>query len=43
VVAVLVTERLVLRQFTAADGGALLTLDGDPRVMRFLDRGIKSR
>ena len=42
-VAVLVTERLVLRQFTAADAGALLTLDGDPRVMRFIDRRIKSR
>ena len=42
-VAVLVTERLVLRQFTAADAGALLALDGDPRVMRFIDSKIKSR
>lgn len=42
-VAVLVTERLVLRQFTAADARALLALDGDPRVMRFLDSKIKSR
>jgi RimJ/RimL family protein N-acetyltransferase len=43
VVAVLVTERLVLRLFTAADADALLTLDGDPRVMRFIDSRIKSR
>lgn len=33
---VLVTDRLVLRQFTSADAGNLLTLDGDPAVMRFL-------
>jgi RimJ/RimL family protein N-acetyltransferase len=43
VVPVLVTERLVLRQFTAADVDALLALDGDRRVMRFLDRKTKSR
>jgi len=43
VIVVLVTERLVLRQFTAADAGALLALDGDPRVMRFIDRKTKSR
>jgi RimJ/RimL family protein N-acetyltransferase len=38
-----VTERLVLRQFTAAGAGDLLALDGDPRVMRFLEPTIKSR
>jgi RimJ/RimL family protein N-acetyltransferase len=38
-----VTERLVLRQFTAAGAGDLLVLDGDPRVMRFLELTIKSR
>jgi RimJ/RimL family protein N-acetyltransferase len=38
-----VTERLVLRQFTAAGAGDLLVLDGDPRVMRFLEPTIKSR
>ena len=42
-IVVLVTERLVLRQFTAADAAALLALDGDPRVMRFIDRKTKSR
>ena len=42
-IVVLVTERLVVRQFTAADAGALLALDGDPRVMRFIDRKTKSR
>jgi RimJ/RimL family protein N-acetyltransferase len=42
VVVVLVTERLVLRQFTAADVDALLTLDGDRQVMR-LDHGTASR
>jgi RimJ/RimL family protein N-acetyltransferase len=40
---VLVTDRLVLRQFTADDVDGLLTLDGDPDVMRFLDSKIKSR
>jgi hypothetical protein len=34
---VLVTERLALRWFTAADASGLLALDGDPAVMRFLD------
>jgi RimJ/RimL family protein N-acetyltransferase len=38
-----VTERLALRQFTAADAGDLLALDGDPQVMRFLEPTIKSR
>jgi RimJ/RimL family protein N-acetyltransferase len=38
-----VTERLALRQFTAADADDLLTLDGDPQVMRFLEPTIKSR
>jgi len=40
---VLMTERLVLRRFTAADVDGLLALDGDPAVMRFLDSQIKSR
>jgi RimJ/RimL family protein N-acetyltransferase len=40
---VLVTERLVLRRFTAADVDGLLALDGDPAVMRYLDSRIKSR
>src|SRR5580693_9789294 len=40
---VLVTERLVLRRFTAADVDGLLALDGDPAVMRYIDRRIKSR
>lgn len=33
------TERLVLRQFTEADADALVDLDGDPEVMRFLTGG----
>jgi RimJ/RimL family protein N-acetyltransferase len=33
------TERLLLRQFTEADAGLLLDLDGDPEVMRFLTKG----
>ena len=40
---VLVTARLALRQFTTADANDLLTLDGDPRVMRFLELKTKSR
>jgi len=40
---VLVTERLVLRQFTAADVDGLLDLDGDPAVMRFISRTTRSR
>jgi RimJ/RimL family protein N-acetyltransferase len=40
---VLRTERLVLREFTQADAGGLLALDGDPAVMRFLDSVTKSR
>jgi RimJ/RimL family protein N-acetyltransferase len=40
---VLVTARLVLRPFTPADVDGLLALDGDPEVMRFLDRHIKTR
>jgi len=40
---VLVTERLVLRQFTAADVDGLLELDGDPAVMRFISRTTRSR
>lgn len=38
-----VTARLMLRQFTPADADNLLALDGDPRVMRFLDPATKSR
>jgi RimJ/RimL family protein N-acetyltransferase len=38
-----VTERLALRQFTAADARDLQALDGDPQVMRFLEPTIKSR
>jgi len=40
---VLVTERLVLRAFTPDDVDGLLALDGDPEVMRFLERHIKTR
>ena len=37
------TARLVLRPFTLADVDGLLALDGDPEVMRFLDRHIRTR
>jgi RimJ/RimL family protein N-acetyltransferase len=40
---VLVTERLVLRRFTPDDVDALLALDGDPAVMRYIDSRTKSR
>jgi len=40
---VLATERLTLRRFVPADVGNLLALDGDPHVMRFLDRTTRSR
>ena len=33
------TERLLLRRFTEADVDALVELDGDPEVMRFLTGG----
>jgi RimJ/RimL family protein N-acetyltransferase len=33
------TERLVLRQFTAADVDNLVALDSDPAVMRFINGG----
>jgi len=36
------TERLVLRPFTPADVDNVLTLDGDPEVMRFLGPHIRS-
>jgi RimJ/RimL family protein N-acetyltransferase len=36
------TERLALRRFTPADAANLLTLDGDPLVMRFLEGSTKS-
>jgi hypothetical protein len=39
---VLLTRRLALRRFTAADVGNLLELDGDPAVMRFIQRTTKS-
>ena len=32
----MLTERLALRRFTTADAANLLSLDGDPQVMRFL-------
>jgi len=38
-----VTERLALRRFTPDDVDRLLALDGDPAVMRFIDRRIKTR
>lgn len=38
-----VTQRLTLRQFTLADADDLLCLDGDPRVMRFLEPRLKTR
>jgi len=37
------TERLHLRPFTAADGDALYTLYGDPRVMSIRKIGLQSR
>ena len=40
---VLVTERLVLRRFTAADVDGLLALDGDPAVMRYMAVNVRSR
>jgi len=43
VTSVQVTDRLTLRQFTRADVDDLLALDGDPRVMRFLDHHTRSR
>jgi RimJ/RimL family protein N-acetyltransferase len=36
------TERLALRRFTPADAANLLSLDGDPLVMRFLTGRTKS-
>src|SRR5262249_6354058 len=39
---VLLTTRLALRRFTAADAGRLLELDGDPAVMRYLEPRTKS-
>lgn len=37
-----VTARLALRRFTPADAGDLLTLDGDPAVMRYLESRTRS-
>jgi RimJ/RimL family protein N-acetyltransferase len=39
---VLETQRMLLRQFTAADGELLCKLDSDPEVMRFLTGGIST-
>ena len=36
------TERMALRRMTGADAVNLVSLDGDPLVMRFLDRQIRS-
>jgi RimJ/RimL family protein N-acetyltransferase len=36
------TERLALRRFTPADAANLLSLDGDPLVMRYLEDSTKS-
>ncbi|MGB3955836.1 MAG: GNAT family N-acetyltransferase [Brooklawnia sp.] len=33
-------ERLVLRQFTPDDVAALVALDADPAVMRFITNGV---
>jgi RimJ/RimL family protein N-acetyltransferase len=38
----MLTERLELRRFTSADTANLLSLDGDPLVMRFLTGTTKS-
>ena len=38
----MLTERLALRRFTTADAANLLTLDGDPQVMRFLTGTTRS-
>ena len=42
VIAAFETERLQLRPLTAADGDALLALDADPPVMRFINGGRAS-
>lgn len=39
----LVTQRGRCTRFTAEDVDELIALEGDPRVMRFLDRGPRSR
>jgi RimJ/RimL family protein N-acetyltransferase len=41
-VAAMLTERLALRRFTSADAADLLSLDGDPLVMRFLTGATRS-
>ena len=38
----MLTERLALRRFTGDDAANLLSLDGDPRVMRFLTGTTRS-
>ena len=38
----MLTERLALRRFTTADAANLLSLDGDPQVMRFLTGTTRS-
>jgi len=41
-VAAMLTERLALRRFNSADAANLLSLDGDPQVMRFLTGTTRS-
>jgi len=38
----MLTERMALRRMTGADAANLVSLDGDPLVMRFLDREIRT-
>jgi RimJ/RimL family protein N-acetyltransferase len=38
----MLTDRLALRRFTTADAANLLSLDGDPQVMRFLTGSTRS-
>jgi hypothetical protein len=38
----MLTERLALRRFTSGDAANLLSLDGDPQVMRFLTGTTRS-
>ena len=40
---VLVTPRLALRPFAAADGDDLFAMDGDDRVMRYIGTGLPGR
>ena len=38
----MLTELVALRRFTPADAASLLSLDGDPQVMRYLEGSTKS-